>query len=81
MSACLDVPGSLSGARIRRARKEHRCDGWNVNRCGHVIRAGSFYVEGERNDEAGGYGTNRIARECLADGEREAFDAVVGATS
>lgn len=59
--------GWLKGARVRTARKPHRCDYWrgllSGGRCPRVIQPGEQYVEGERNDTAGGFGTDRYCLE------------------
>lgn len=59
--------GWLKGSPIRTARKPHRCNYWqglsNGGRCSHIIQIGEQYVEGDGNDEAGGYGNDRY---CMA---------------
>jgi hypothetical protein len=60
--------GWLDGFPIRRARKPHRCNYWhglhNGGRCKTIIQPGDFYVEGEGNDEAGGFGNDRYCLPC-----------------
>lgn len=56
--------GWLEGNVIRTARKAHRCDYWMGMSCGgqcrRIIQPGEQYVEGDANDEAGGFGYDRI---------------------
>ena len=58
---------------VRRARKTYRCDYWrgsqNGGRCRNQIIAGTYYVEGEPSDEAGGFGHERYCLECAPEGE------------
>jgi hypothetical protein len=60
--------GWLDGHPIRRARKSYRCDYWrglsNGGRCNRPIRPSDLYVEGEMNDEAGGFGHDRYCPSC-----------------
>lgn len=69
--------GWLKGQPIRKARKAHRCDYFhgvrNGGRCKTIIQPGSYYVEGEANDEAGGFGHDRY---CLACAGEEARSSV-----
>lgn len=59
--------GWMKGSVIRTARKRHRCNYWmgttNGGRCRHIIQPGEDYVEGDPNDDAGGYGNDRICME------------------
>lgn len=66
-------PGETwEGHPIRKARKAHRCNYWwgknnhpnKEGRCQNVIKPGDLYLEGEMNDEAGGYGADRYCAEC-----------------
>jgi hypothetical protein len=67
-------PGAwLDGHPIRRARKRYTCDYWHgrpadpalpSGRCKNVIQPGDLFVEGERNDEAGGFGYDRYCAAC-----------------
>ena len=60
--------GTWRGQPIRRARKAYRCDYWrgamNGGRCAKRIAAGDYYMQGEANDEAGGFGYDRYCMEC-----------------
>lgn len=68
--------GWLDGNRIRRARKDYRCDYWrglqNGGMCKTRIKAGDLYAEGERNDTAGGYGVDRYCLACAGEEARQA---------
>ena len=56
--------GWLKGNLVRRARKPHQCNYWMGlqagGRCRHIIQPGEEYAEGDANEEAGGFGCDRI---------------------
>jgi hypothetical protein len=72
--------GWLDGHCLRRARKPHRCVFDRVSfddrgtrtliRCKTNIQPGDLYAEGDRNDDAGGFGCDRYCLACAGyDGE------------
>lgn len=70
--------GWLAGHRIRRARKEHRCDYWhgraNGGRCDKSIASDDFYVEGDISpDRAAGFGHDRYCLDCAGADARAAL--------
>lgn len=71
--------GTWSGNLIRRARKAGRCDYWrglsNGGRCRNRIEPGDLYLEGEMNDDAGGYGADRYCLGCI--GEHEGIQEAI----
>lgn len=79
--------GWLDGHPVRRARKAHVCNYWWGNgsqhpqgksgRCHNAINPGDLYVEGERNDTAGGFGADRYCVDCATIESDEARAAVV----
>lgn len=61
--------GTWRGNVIRRARKGSRCDyfhGAAIGKCKNRIEPGDLYLEGEMNDTAGGYGSDRYCMNCVA---------------
>jgi len=66
--------GWLKGHCSRRARKAHRCVYDRVSfddrgkrtliRCKINIQPGEAYAEGDRNDDAGGFGNDRFCLTC-----------------
>lgn len=62
------IGGWLDSHPVRTARKAGRCDYWrgsqNGGRCHTPINPGDRYIEGETNDEAGGYGNDRYCFDC-----------------
>jgi hypothetical protein len=66
--------GWLDGHPIRKARKAHLCDYWhgihNGGRCNKPINPGDQYVEGDPNDDAGGYGADRYCFDCIKPEDR-----------
>lgn len=68
--------GTWKGQPIRRARKAHRCDYWhgsqNGGRCKNTIQPGEDYVQGELNDDAGGFGHDRYCLDCAGPEARAA---------
>lgn len=74
MNARIISDGEWKGFPVRRARKDHRCDGWN-NSYGHAtIAAGDYYVEGFMDpDRAGGFGHDRLCADCVDDAARTAI--------
>lgn len=68
--------GTWKNHLIRRARKAHTCDYYrgrlNGGRCGAKIAVGDDYMEGEMNDDAGGFGHDRYCLECAGPEARAA---------
>ena len=60
--------GWLEGHPIRKARNAGQCDFWrgalHGGCCKTMIKPGDYYAEGERNDDAGGFGRDRYCMEC-----------------
>jgi hypothetical protein len=60
--------GWLKGNAVRTARKSYRCDFWKGQSsggfCRNKIEPGDQYVEGDPNDEAGGFGRDRVCMAC-----------------
>ena len=73
--------GWLAGARIRVARKEHRCsdarrsERLGLTKCQRVIHPGDRYAEGDMDpDSAGGFGHDRYCLACV-DGQESLWGA------
>jgi len=71
--------GTWHGNYIRRARKVSKCDYWlgEAGRCKAVIAVGDLYLEGEMNEDAGGYGSDRYCMTCAGDEARAAIAKAV----
>jgi hypothetical protein len=69
--------GTWRGAPIRKARKAGRCDYWRGAQAGGMCAAriapGDFYMQGEMNDTAGGWGSDRYCMDCAGPEAREAL--------
>jgi hypothetical protein len=71
--------GTWAGQPLRVARKPHRCDYWHGlerGKCAAIILPGDYYLQGEMNDSAGGWGYDRYCMECAGEEARQSLPKV-----